>query len=65
MVDGLQERLENPQDPLTCNFFIDPCLFLPKHYNSVVILISLYFRDSLSSAFEHNSCLWLHAPFWE
>ena len=44
-------------------FFIDPCLFLPKHYNSVVILISLYFRDSLSSAIEHSPCLWLHASF--
>ena len=48
---------------LTCNFFIDPCLFLPKQYNYVVILISLYFRDPLLSALEHNPCLWLHAPF--
>ena len=62
MVDGLQKRLENLQDPLTCNFLIDSCLFLTKHYNPVVLLMSLHFRNSLSSSLEHNPCIWLHAP---
>ena len=48
---------------VTCNFSIDLCLSLPKNYNSVVILITLHFRDSWPSTLEHNPCLWLHAPF--